>query len=101
MPTQKPVEELAKPMINLNGSSAQDLLDQLTDAVLAVSAAYDAVANTAPHGRDYQLNQDDYQIARVQHEARLVALQAINEELEAIAENVSEQQEARRKPYGR
>jgi hypothetical protein len=96
-----PTEKLAMPLVNLNGSSPQDLLDQLTEACLAVSAAREAVANAAPHGRDYQLNQGDYQLAREQHEARLVALKAINDELEAIAENVADQQAARQRQRGR
>ena len=53
MPAKKPDDELMKPTINLNGSSAQDLLDQLTDAVLALTTASEAVSNAAPHGLDF------------------------------------------------
>jgi hypothetical protein len=95
------IEKLAMPLINMNGTSANELLTQLSEACLAVGAASGAVANAAPHGRDYQLNPGDYQIARKQHEARLMALQAISDELEKIAENIYDQQAERDSRRGR
>jgi len=94
-------EKLAMPLINLNGTSAESLLADLSEACLAVGNANGAVAKTAPHGRDYQHNQRDYQLARQQHEARLVALQAIADELEAIATSVYDQQTERNARRGR
>jgi hypothetical protein len=94
-------EKLAMPLINLNGTSAESLLADLSEACLAVGAASGAVAKAAPHGRDYQHNQGDYQLARRQHEARLVALQAIADELEAIATSVYDQQAERNARRGR
>ena len=88
-------EKLAMPVLNLNGSSAEDLIEQLSDACSAVGAAQDALAKASPHGRDYQLNPDDYKLAREQHEARQMALRAIADELETIATHVYEQQAER------
>jgi hypothetical protein len=88
-------EKLAMPLLNLNGSSAKDLIEQLSDACSAVGAAQDALAKASPHGRDYQLNPGDYKLAREQHEARQTALRAIADELEAIATNVYDQQAER------
>jgi phosphopantetheinyl transferase (holo-ACP synthase) len=94
-------EKLATPLLNLNGSSAENLLEQLSDACSAVGAAREALAKATPHGRDYQLNQSDYQLARKQHEARQIALQAVAEELEAIAISVYNQQAERDARRGR
>ena len=98
MPT---IKKLAMPLLNLNGSSADDLLSQLSEACLAVGTAQGALANATPHGRDYQHNPGDYQLAREQHEARMLALQAISDELEAIATNIYDQQAERQSRRGR
>lgn len=89
-----PTPKLAVPLINLNGSSAESLLADLSEACLAVGAASGALAKITPHGRDYQLNPGDYKLAREQHEARQHALQAISDELEAIATSIYDQQAA-------
>lgn len=46
---------LTMPVIHLNGTSAEDLLEGYVEAKRAVDAAYDAVMKSNPNGRDYYL----------------------------------------------
>ena len=90
-------EMIEAPTIHLNGSSEQRLLDALVAATVALRAAEDAVAETAPHGRDYYVQQDGrFEEAQRQHRARMVALELVRTELELQARAVFDQMEARR-----
>lgn len=80
------------PKVNINGTSAADLQDQYVIAWRAIREAIEAVADATPHGRDYQLNPDEYQGARDEHYERIVKLKAVEQELFDIALNVSEQE---------
>ena len=42
------------PVVNLNGTSVNELLEQIQTAAFAVQTAYQALQLAAPHGRDYQ-----------------------------------------------
>lgn len=79
-------KNLTLPAINLNGSSPDVLVEGLREAVVALSAAIDAVAKTAPHGRDYQ-TLDDTALPAAQHEhaERMASLHGVKAELEQIA----------------
>lgn len=78
------------PTIHLNGTSKNNLFDGYVTALLAVEAAIDAVAQAAPHGRDYY-PQGDHALrqAQAEHQDRLRRLNAISEELHQLAEHTS------------
>jgi hypothetical protein len=84
------------PTIHLNGTGGQYLLHRLLDAMTAIHAAIAAVQKTAPHGRDYYV-QNDHAINKAmdEHRDRLVRLEAVRTELDAIAANVLDQIDAR------
>lgn len=84
------------PVVHLNGTSAEDLLGELSHAAEAIYAAIGQVCDTAPNARDYYpLGPDAYMRARAEHEARLDRLRAVRDELLEIQENVYQQQQAR------
>lgn len=76
------------PTINLNGSSPDVLIDQLSDAVAAVRAALTAVAATRPHGRDYT---GMFTEALREHEERYRVLSGIDSDLSRIRIRVMQQ----------
>lgn len=81
---------LAVPTIHLGGTSRQELLDQLSNAMAAVSDAEAALGAACPNGRDYYVQgQDAIQEALRQHANRLHNLRAVYIELNEIAEAVS------------
>jgi hypothetical protein len=78
------------PTIHMNGTSKADLLDRYMTALMAVEAAIDAVAQTAPHGRDYYPQGDDaLRQAQAAHQSRLIRLHAIVLELDTLADHTS------------
>ena len=80
------------PVINMNGSNGQELLDQIMAAVNAVRAARVAVGKTIPHGRDYQtLDVNAYSAARDEHWTRCHTLGNLERELTELADNLYEQ----------
>ncbi len=73
------------PMVHLNGTSQQSLLDAYEDAATAVSRAIDALAATAPNGRDYYpLGDNALREALAEHRARQLKLAGVKDELAAI-----------------
>lgn len=52
--------DLMKPILNLNGTSAQSLVDARINARTACRALMQAIAETAPNGRDYIGQPDAY-----------------------------------------
>ena len=81
------------PVVNINGTSKRDLIDQNLEAWRAVKAAFGALAEAAPHPRDFQTVQDPTVLAqaRVDHKYRLHQLNKIASELEEIAIKIQEQ----------
>lgn len=86
-----------KPTIHLNGSSAEMLFEGFATAAGDLRRAIQSMRAAAPHGRDYYVQGPDaYTAARAEHEGRLAALNVILKEVEALAESVTEQNDARR-----
>lgn len=79
------------PMIHLNGSSAQTLLEDLSDAYSAVNAAMDVMRKVGPNGRDfYTMGPEAMTLATDQHRSRCLKLQNVLDELEAIIGAIEE-----------
>jgi hypothetical protein len=81
------VEDVVVPAVHLNGTSKDELLRQLADAIHAIEVAEDKLALATPHGRDYYVlpRRDAYEAARAAHERRQAKLRKVREELAEIA----------------
>jgi predicted AlkP superfamily pyrophosphatase or phosphodiesterase len=77
------------PVININGTSERELLNQLQNASRAILEAYHALQEAAPHGRDYQTAPvGTYGQAREQHSIWLGQLDDIRQALGEIANQI-------------
>ncbi len=86
------------PVINLNGTSANSLVEEYKTASHALREAINAVQNITVHGRDYQTAPEGcYQKARSEQTARLQKLETVLEEIESLHQQVYEQQLARKR----
>ncbi len=82
--------DLIAPTIHLNGTSKEELLDKLTGALTTLNSALNAVALTAPHGRDYYLQGENaHAQARGQHNDRLRRLEEIRNEILFIVRRIN------------
>jgi hypothetical protein len=80
------------PTINPNGTSAQDLLEQQLTAMAALRSAISTLQAAAPDSRDYRTGPlGTFIDAQAEHRARLQRLEQTMEELDEIAEYLSEQ----------
>jgi hypothetical protein len=82
----------------MNGSSPKTLIADIVKALHALTAAIKAVAETAPHPRDWQTAKDGdalFNVARDQHRARLHRLYEIHDELQEIGLAIQDQADAR------
>ncbi len=83
---------LQLPDIHMNGTSKEALVDALCDASFALNAAYEALKQTAPNGRDYYtLGPLAIGHATNQHMSRLRRLDDIKREIDTIIEGVEAQ----------
>ena len=81
---------ITKPLVHLNGTSREALLDGYTNACHALRSAREAVIEASPNARDYYpLGNDAYRKAEKEHVARLQKLEDVRRELEALALHVS------------
>ena len=81
---------MIRPTLNINGSSADDLIQPRRDAYDALQAAIKALQQVTPNGRDYAHN--DQCVADQQaHYARIKAIHTIAAELVAEAHAIKEQ----------
>lgn len=79
------------PTIHLNGTSPEELRDQLSRAERAADALREALMGMAPHGRDYYPQGDDaVYVAVIEHGERLAKLNLIMLDIEALIEHVIE-----------
>lgn len=90
------LETLIFPTVHLNGTGGSALRNQADAARHALANAIAALREMAPHGRDYytqdsKINGDAYIKAQSQHEARLISLTNISNELVDIYNNIDGQ----------
>lgn len=68
------------PIVNINGSSKQSLLDDNSNIRAALENVLDVLAQAAPHGRNYQGHpypESALGIARTNHSARYQQIEAL------------------------
>ena len=83
---------MIRPILNNNGSSAFDLIDQRRHAMDALLEAIDALKQCTPNGRDYPGHYDRCIADRETHFDRLAALHALREELLDEALHIQQQE---------
>lgn len=82
-------ELLIVPMVHLNGTSKESLMDALERAHNALYKACDALIDTAPNGRDYYpMPAGSLAKAQAQHRSRLDRLQSVVAEIATIWEEL-------------
>lgn len=80
------------PTIHLNGTSADELLEQIAEASRACHALNGALTNAMPNARDYYVQGDGaFEVARREWDARRQAVDKVRRELEEIADAIWEQ----------
>ncbi len=81
----KDTKTIQCPLIHLNGTTADSLIEELNEAYIAIDAALDAMRKIGPNGRDYYpLGPEAMEAATTQHRSRAMRLQNVKDELEAI-----------------
>lgn len=84
--------EAKPPMVHLNGTSKEHLLEVRDNAWHALAKAYDAVKSIAPNGRDYYpYGAGEFERATESHMSRLGRIQEVIDELAAELVAISEQ----------
>lgn len=79
------------PTLNINGSSADDLIQPRRDAYDALQAAIKALQRVTPNGRDYPGDNDACVADRDKHYARLKKINALRAEIMSEAIYIKEQ----------
>ena len=89
------------PRVHLNGTSREELVDQIRRALDALSKADDALAYMSPNGRDYYpLGDSAINTAIEQHRRRRLMLVEIRNEIGAIGEGIVDQVDNRNRLSG-
>lgn len=81
------------PQLNINGSSADDLIDPRLKAMANLDLAIEALSQVTPNGRDYPGNAVACTADREEHYDRLNLIAAIRESIYAEAIAIKQQQE--------
>lgn len=79
------------PTLNINGSSADDLIQPRITAYDALQAAIKALQQVTPNGRDYPGDNDACVADRDKHYARLKKINALRAEIMSEAIYIKEQ----------
>lgn len=82
---------MIRPTLNINGSSADDLIQPRIAAYDALRDAIKALQEVTPNGRDYPGDNDQCVVDRQAHYDRLAAITAIATEIVAEAVLIKEQ----------
>jgi hypothetical protein len=82
---------MIRPIININGTSADDLIEPRIAAYDALQAAMVALQQVTPNGRDYPGDNDQCVADREMHYARLRQIKLIMAEIMVEALAIKEQ----------
>ena len=85
---------MIRPTLNINGSSAAELIDPRREAMALIDEVIDALKQVTPNGRDYLCQRDRLTADRVTHFDRLAALRVLREELLDEALHIQRQEKA-------
>ena len=84
------------PRVHLNGTSQEELLNQLKEADRALRVAEEVLGKAMPNARDYYvISSSAATVARDQHVDRLRKIDGIRQEIQAIAIGVIHQADNR------
>lgn len=87
---------MEKPLVHLNGSSGEFLLEGYAEAASKLRAALLALEHTAPNARDYYpRGEESFRKARSEHDSRVQVLMALLGEFYEIMEHVTDSMESR------
>jgi hypothetical protein len=82
---------MTKPTIHSNGTSAQSLALQYSEARVAVETALEAMQNAAPNGRDYYVQGAEALDAAIdEHRVRCATLRVLVRDLETLEAHCAE-----------
>lgn len=82
---------MIQPIVNINGTSARELIDLRLAAVKQLDALVEALKALTPNGRDYPGQQDRCTEDRAEHFDRLQALGTLRVQLTREAVAISNQ----------
>ena len=83
---------MIRPTLNINGSSAADLIDPRRAAMDHLMDAIEALKQVTPNGRDYPSDRERFIADRNTHFDRLFALRVLREELLDEALHIQQQE---------
>lgn len=81
---------VAVPCVHSNGTSAEELRNELEAALIAMNVAINRVGDAAPNGRDYYLKNGETERVMTQHRERTVRLKHTLAELQQMYDHVQE-----------
>lgn len=92
------MSDFAVPVVNLNGTPREVLVEQLLSVMRALDAASAAIGAAMPNGRDFQTLPDHGEVtarARAAFRERLAAIHRMQDEFEALAMQIADQADNR------
>jgi hypothetical protein len=79
---------LVPPIIHLNGSSAERLIDDISNLLVSLHTTIEKLAQTTPHQRDYYLKPGLWEKAIEAHRERVATLVDMKLEYELLVESI-------------
>jgi hypothetical protein len=90
------VTAVVTPIVHLNGTGGDALVETNTLAARRLNEALEALCEAAPNARDYYLHGGDaFAAAQKQHEERVSKLRGVLADLRTIRESIADQVDAR------
>jgi hypothetical protein len=89
------IHALCIPTVHLNGTSKDELVGQLRRAIITATALKEFMQEGMPHPRDYYVQGEGIDIrARMHQKVRILKVETIIDDLEAILQGIYRQEEA-------
>jgi hypothetical protein len=80
------------PIVNMNGTTKESLIEARSNAMIAIQDAMRALSECSPNGRDYQTApKGEFEKARDIYTARFAALDRMANEIQDEAISISDQ----------